>query len=154
MTNTVRRRVAGALGVALLMAASYAAGAVQTKQPRNVPIGDLKWEPFAPGTPLQVAVLWGNRQKGPEYGMLLKLPAGFDSGMHSHTADYHAVSVQGTWVHTNEGGAARELPPGSYALQPGKQDHSDSCKGTTDCILFVHQHAPGDVLPGQSTETK
>lgn len=50
-------------------------------------------------------------------------------------------------MHTNEGSPPVELPPGSYAMQPGKQPHDDVCKGTTDCILFIHQHAKGDFIP-------
>jgi hypothetical protein len=70
--------------------------------------------------------------------------------MTSHTAGYHAVGVQGTWVHTNDGDARqRELPPGSYAFQPAKQVHNDSCKGKVECIVFVHQHA-GDFIPGKT----
>ena len=95
--------------------------------------------------------LWGDRNKGPEYAMLLKVPAGGDSGMHAHTADYHAVSVQGTWVHTVEGDPAsvKDLGPGSYVFQPGKQMHQDQCKGKQECIIFVHQHGKGDFLPGK-----
>ena len=108
------------------------------------------------GGPLQIAKLWGDRDKGPEYAMLLKLPAGSDSGMHAHTADYHAVLVQGTWVHTVEGDAAsvKDLAPGSYVFQPGKQMHSDVCKGKQDCIIFVHQHAKGDFIPSKKPADK
>jgi quercetin dioxygenase-like cupin family protein len=81
--------------------------------------------------------------------MLLKMPSGFEAGRHTHTADYHGLGVQGTWVHTNEGGKPIELAPGSYVLQPGKQIHNDSCKGTTDCVILVHQHAPGDFTPAK-----
>jgi hypothetical protein len=62
--------------------------------------------------------------------------------------------VQGNWVHTNEGGEAKELPVGSYVFQPGKQVHDDACKGTADCILFIHQHAKGDFLPAKTAEKK
>jgi hypothetical protein len=133
-----------------LAVASYAAGAAQARQAVNTPASGIKWEPYAPGTPLQVAVLWGDRTKGNDYGMFLKMPAGFEAGQHAHTADYHGVGVQGNWVHTNTGSIATpQLPPGSYVFQPGKQMHNDICKGTTDCILFIHQHAPGDFIPGK-----
>jgi hypothetical protein len=32
--------------------------------------------------------------------------------------------------------------------------HNDSCKGTTDCIIFVHQHAKGDFIPAKPPEKK
>src|SRR5690554_541203 len=70
------------------------------------------------GNPLQVAVLWGDRTKGSDDAMLLKMPAGFEAGRHTHSADYHGLAVQGTWVHTNEDAKPVELPPGSYAMQP------------------------------------
>ena len=135
--------------VALMLVAyaSYAVGVAQGKAV-NMPASAMKWAPYAPGNPLQVAALWGDRTKG-DYGMLLKMPAGFEAGRHSHTGDYHALAIQGTWVHTNEGGKPVDLAPGSYVLQPGKQVHNDSCKGSTDCILLVHQHAAGDFIPAK-----
>ena len=133
------------LGVA---AVSFAAGAGTAKMKPSTMVNapDIVWEEYAPGVPLKVGKLWGDRKKG-EYAMLLKLPAGFEAGMHSHTADYHAVLVQGTWVHSDDGGEAKELAVGSYVMQPGKQWHNDVCKGTTDCIIFVHQHKKGDFIP-------
>ena len=149
MTSKTVKRIGGAIVVAAVAAVSYAAGVAQGK-PVNMPLASLKWAPAAPGSPIQIAVLWGDRDKGPEYGMLLKMPAASEAGMHAHTGDYHAVNVQGTWVHTNQGDPKQnELPPGSYAMQPGKAMHNDMCKGTTECIIFVHQHAPGDFIPGK-----
>ena len=147
MTSKTVKRIGGAIVVAAVAAVSYAAGVAQGKSV-NMPLSSLKWAPAAPGSPIQIAVLWGDRANGPEYGMLLKMPAGSEAGMHAHTGDYHAVNVQGTWVHTNQGDPKQnELPPGSYAMQPGKAMHNDMCKGTTECIIFVHQHAPGDFIP-------
>lgn len=149
MPMTVRKRIGAAIGVAAVAAVSFAAGVAQGKAV-NTPLSSVKWTPAAPGSPIQIAVLWGDRTKGPEYGMLLKMPAGSEAGQHSHTGAYHAVNVQGNWVHTNDGDPKQhELPPGSYAMQPGKAVHNDMCKGTTDCIIFVHQHAPGDFIPAK-----
>lgn len=149
MTTRMMKRIGGAIGVATVAAFSYAAGIAQGKAV-NMPLASLKWAPAAPGSPIQIAVLWGDRAKGPEYGMLLKMPAGSEAGIHAHTGDYHAVNVQGNWVHTNQGDPKQyELPPGSYVVQPGKAMHNDMCKGTTDCIIFIHQHAAGDFIPGK-----
>ena len=41
---------------------------------------------------------------------------------------------------------------GSYVFQPGKQVHDDTCKGTTDCILFIHQRAKGDFIRAKTAE--
>ena len=149
MTNVTKKRALGVMVLVAVAGLSYAAGAAKGKAPVNMPAADLKWEELMKGAPLQMAKLWGDRAKG-EYAMLLKLPGGFDSGMHSHTADYQAVLIKGTWVHTNEGGAPVELAPGSHVMQPGKQMHNDACKGTEECIVFVHQHAKGDFIPAKA----
>jgi hypothetical protein len=142
------------MAVSMVAAVSYAAGA---KKSVIMAAGELKWEPMAPGVPLQIATLWGDSTKG-ESGILLKTPAGFDSGMHAHTADYHAVLVSGTWIHTEEGQteAAKELVPGSYVMQAGKKMHNDACKAGADCIVFIHQKAKADFIPGKALakETK
>ena len=145
--KTLAKNLRVPLALMCVALASYAVGVAQGKAV-NMPASAVKWVPYAPGNPLQVAALWGDRTKG-EYGMLLKMPSGFEAGRHSHTGDYHALTVQGTWVHTNDGSKPVELPPGSYVLQPGKQVHNDSCKGTADCILLIHQHAAGDFIPAK-----
>ena len=143
-----------ALGGMLLLAVaalSYTAGAKGKGMEAVIwPAADIKFVPLAPGAPLQMGTLWGNRDKG-EYAMLLKLPPGFEAGMHSHTADYHAVLIQGTWVHTVEGDTnpPKDLAPGSYVFQPGKQNHNDVCKSKVECIIMVHQHAKGDFIPAK-----
>ena len=156
MTKTLLKTVLGAGVLVGVAAVSYTAGAAKAKQAVQTPAPEIKWEPLM-GGPLQMAKLWGDRDKGPEYAMLLKFPAGMDSGMHAHTADYHAVSLQGTWIHTVEGDTApaKELPPGSYVFQPGKQMHNDVCKaGKIECIVFVHQHGKGDFIPSKKPAEK
>jgi hypothetical protein len=149
MSSSVKRNVIMGLVLVGVAAASYTAGAAKGKTPVNLTAGEIVWEDLNPGMPIKMAKLWGDRNKGGEYAMLLKLPAGLDAGMHAHTHDYHAVAVQGTWVHTNEGDTTppKEFPPGSYVMQPGKQMHGDMCKGKVDCIIFVHQHGKGDFIP-------
>jgi hypothetical protein len=143
---------AAVMAVSMVAAVSYAAGAA--KKGKIQAQSELKWDQPAPNVPLQVATLWGDRTKG-ESGVLLKMPGGFDSGMHAHTADYNAVLVQGTWVHTEEGSSeAKELAPGSYVMQPGKAFHNDSCKAGADCIIFVHQKAKADYIPKQEAPKK
>ena len=132
----------------LSLALVYIVDARQSKA-TNTPLPAIKWQPYAEGNPLQVAMLWGDRTKPADYAMYLKMPAGFEAGRHSHTNDYHGVAIQGTWVHTNDGGKPVELGPGGHVLQPGKQVHNDVCKGSAECIILIHQRGPGDFIPAK-----
>lgn len=127
----------------------YVAGAVGADTGTMIPAGEIVFEPFAPGSPVHVAKLWGDRSQG-EYGILLKIPVGFEAGLHAHTGDYHGINLQGTWVHTMANGETKELAPGSYVMQPGMQNHNDVCKGPSDCILFIHQRTKGDFIPAKT----
>ncbi len=109
----------------------------------------LAWAPFGEG-PVQIVVLWGDPASD-EWAALLKLPAGFTPGPHSHTADYHGINTQGTWVHIFGDSDVRSLPQGSYVMQPGGGLHNDACAGPDDCIIFIHQHAPLDFIPSGGT---
>ena len=123
-------------------------GVAKGKQEITVPAADLKWDALVPGSPVKMSVLWGDYKKGP-FGMLLKQPGGYESGMHAHASDYYAVLVQGTWIHTVQGdrSAPKELAPGSYVMQPAWQFHNDRCKGPEDCIVYIHQFGKADFIP-------
>ncbi|SDO45108.1 protein of unknown function [Filomicrobium insigne] len=109
---------------------------------------DYEWQEFAPGTPLTFVPLWGDRSSDGEYAILLKLPAGFSSGTHAHTHDYHGINIQGAWVHTDRVATDEKgLPPGSLVTQPGLSMHADHCKGPEDCILLIYQKGKSDFIP-------
>ena len=80
---------------------------------------------------------------------LVKLPAGFVAPVHAHTGTYYGTNLTGVWKHSfEETGESRELPPGSYVIQPGGQMHGDACIGTEDCILLLQQDVAADfILP-------
>jgi len=107
-------------------------------------IDDLDWVVGGPG--ISFALLWGDWTKDDEYGMIVKIKAGFAAPRHSHTFDYHGVSIQGNWVHTYNKTDDRVLAPGGYAFQAGEEDHDDRCEGTQDCLILIHQHGPRDFI--------
>jgi quercetin dioxygenase-like cupin family protein len=144
----VKNVVLGSFVIAVAGVA-YGTGALGASPGTMVPAGEIAFKPIAPDSPVQVAELWGDRTQG-EHGMLLKFPAGFEAGLHAHTGDYHAINLQGTWVHTLADGQTKELPPGSYFMQPGMQNHNDACKGPADCIVFIHQQMKFDFIPAKT----
>lgn len=141
----MERKIVGGLVVACVALAIVAVpsrASAQEEGPSAVHLSASELEWVGPVVPL-----WGDRSQPGEYAMFLRLAAGSESGLHAHTADYHGINIQGIWVRTVEGDPVeKELPPGSYVFQPGQQFHNDRCKGPEDCVLFIHQHAMGDVL--------
>lgn len=121
-------------------AAHSTAPSVDTKH-----IDQLEWIKGADG--LYFALSWGDWTKPGDYGMIVKIEAGVVLPRHSHTHDYHGMTIQGNWVHSYKKGDERLLPPGSYAFQEGKEDHGDRCEGTQDCLILIHQHGPRDFFP-------
>ncbi len=109
-----------------------------------VPVDKLPWYQEAPNVPVKLAPLWGDRVKE-EAGTLLNAPAGFKSGLHSHTANYWAVVVEGTWEHwvpsTGEGKGIR-LTPGAHWTQMHTQLHEDACVSSTPCTIFLFNKEP------------
>jgi hypothetical protein len=130
--------------VALLLSGGSSSEAADEPVNRYVPAEKLPWSQEAPNLPVMLAPLWGNRMQG-EAGTLLKVPGGFDSGLHSHTADYWAVVVEGTWRHwvpaTGEGKDIT-LKPGAHWTQVKTQWHQDACISRTPCVIFLFNKEP------------
>ncbi|MCW5619797.1 MAG: DUF4437 domain-containing protein [Burkholderiales bacterium] len=133
------------MGLSLIAAAGLVHAADAPKIGTMAAPDELEWQELRPGSPIKIAILWGDRDKG-EYAMLLRLPAGYVSPIHAHTGDYHGISLTGIWRHSFEGGEERDLPPGSYVFQPGMGMHGDGCVGSEDCILFIHQPEKADYI--------
>lgn len=106
---------------------------------RLVPPPALAYKPVDPSKPdgPALAIVTGDLQKGG--GFFLKLPAGMKSGLHTHTADYHAIVISGAPKHwlPGEEKKAQPLGVGSYWFQPGKQPHADECTGAEACVLYI-----------------
>lgn len=94
-----------------------------------------------------ISVVRGDPAKTP-ISMLIRMKKSV-LPMHSHSADYQAVVVQGTMKHWAKGedeAKAPRLGPGSWWYQPGKQVHTDACLDD-ECVLYVHNTGPLDTIP-------
>lgn len=110
-----------------------------------MPLTELEFWPL-PDVPIEIAVLWGNPQEG-ESAVMLRFPANFPGGMHSHTNAYHAVVVSGASRHWIEGESEAEAPlqqPGDYWYQVGGEVHQDSFPTDAETILFLQFEGPID----------
>lgn len=115
-------------------------------------IDEYTWRPLDPhnASGPKIATLWGDPTKG-AYGALLRFPAGFASPMHTHSADEHTVTIQGTarhWTETEAESTAKNMTPGSYTMIPANINHVSACApGGPECIAFLTQDTSFDTSP-------
>jgi quercetin dioxygenase-like cupin family protein len=114
-----------------------------------VPAAKVAYTAMDPKNPegIQFSMMHGELPKGGAF--FLKIPAGMNAGLHTHTADYHAVLVSGAARHwlPGEDKKAKPLAAGSYWFQPGGQPHGDECTGKEPCVLFVVMAGAFDFAP-------
>lgn len=148
LVRSTMQLVAVAAGMALLALAGAEAKAQTAPSPQKIFAADMKWEPMAEGSPLKIVKLWGDFAKDADYGMLVKLPAGFSTGMHSHSTEYYSIELQGRKIHRGkEDEKSEAYTPGSFTHEVPGHVHEDVCVGPEDCILFIHQGKKFDFLP-------
>jgi len=117
--------------------------------PVVMPAGDVKWTDLDPtGAPgVKIADLWGDHAKG-AFGAFIKLPAGFEAPLHTHTNAMKLAIVSGTYIQMPEGKPEFRLGPGSYLMQPGRNyRHTTSCDKASDCVFFVESKGKFDLKP-------
>jgi quercetin dioxygenase-like cupin family protein len=94
---------------------------------------------------LQAGPAYGDLSRG-AHGTFIKMPAGFVSPVHTHSADYYAVVISGVGVNTQDGRNDVALPVGSYWLQKGGEPHVTKCISPNECIFFLVQPAKFDYV--------
>ena len=111
---------------------------------------DMVFTPKSPDMP-QIAVVHGNREAGPSSMVMKKGKGAFP--MHSHTANYQLVVIQGTMKHWDETGSratAKPIGPGGFRYQPANQLHADACE-SEECTWFITFDGPHDFHPVATT---
>ena len=120
-----------------LAIATFAATPVSAQDFVKIPFEEAQFFPTAEGSPVEIAVLWGDPVNGPA-GVLLRLPAGFPGAMHYHSQDYRGVVISGLHTHWLEGDEPGDgNGPGTYYFQPGGQVHADANFGDEPVVIFI-----------------
>ena len=122
----------------------------------NIPSVSLPAEKIGFG-PTGVKAAAGELKAGPAYGDLskgkhgtfIRMPAGFVSDLHTHTADYFGIVIQGVGVNQQGDKNNVQLPVGSYWFQKGKEPHVTKCVSSTDCLFFIYQPDKFDYVPAK-----
>ena len=109
---------------------------------------DLPFASLAEGSPVEIAVLWGNPETGPA-AVMVRFPEGYQEPWHSHTTTYHSVLIKGEFQTRSKGTsvtASEIYGPGSYAVQPGKAIHSEVNAGKGELVALVYFDGPVDFI--------
>ena len=108
---------------------------------------DLQFAPLAEGSPVEVAILWGNPETGPA-AVMVRFPEGYQEPWHSHTTTYHSVLIKGAFQSRskNEHTEPKTYGPGSYAVQPGGDVHSEVNAGAGELVALVYFDGPVDFV--------
>lgn len=128
-----------------LAATAYAKGG-KAKEAVLTKADDMKWVEIPESGGAQISPVTGDPMKG-AYSAFVKLPAGQDHPLHTHTNDVKAVIISGTFVVTPEGGTESKLGPGSYFMVPGGMRHTSRCDAGAPCVFFQEGTAKFDVKP-------
>ena len=117
----------------------------------SIPASKIAFNPSGVKTSageILVGQAYGNVSAG-RHGTFLKIPPGFVTPNHTHTADYYAVVVKGVMVNVQTGGKEIRLPVGSYFFQRGEEDHVSKCVSKTECLVFNVQADKFDFIPSK-----
>ena len=139
LISTIINRICTSIVLGLVFANVSYAGE-QTGQA----VDELDWMQGPPG--INYALLWGDWSNDTEYGMIVKIKAGYTLPWHAHTYNYRGVTVRGTWVHIYNDKSEKSLEPGGYAFQRGMEFHGDRCEGDQDCMIMIYMKGNRDFL--------
>ena len=109
---------------------------------------DLKWEPMKGVDGVQVAMLWGNMQKGP-YGCFVKMSPNQVHPLHTHTSALKVVILSGEFKYAPEGQEEKSYGAGSYLMVPGRSRHT-SASGTSELLMFQEGMGAWDMKPAKA----
>ncbi|MEQ1710590.1 MAG: DUF4437 domain-containing protein [Hyphomicrobium sp.] len=109
------------------------------------PVSVLEFGALGVGV-LKAAPAYGDRATG-QHGTFVKIPAGFSSPVHAHTADFHGVVINGVIANGAPEESDTPLAPGSYWFQPAKRMHVTKCLSQTECVIFLVQPGKFDFVP-------
>lgn len=137
-----------AIAASLCLAIVLHTTASQAEEPSGhvaIPYQDAEFTPLM-GGPAEIAILSGNPQTGPS-SILLRFPPRYPGAMHSHSAGYHAIVIEGASKHWTENNDADSTPlqtPGDYWFQAGGQVHQDSFPSDEITTVFLRFEGPVD----------
>jgi len=114
-----------------------------TPEAKTVKASEVEWAPINPEQPAgpMWVILSGNPGET-EFAAMVKVPAGYSSGLHIHAATMSGVVVSGTVLNGRTEEEATELPAGSMWSQPGGEARFTGCTEAADCVFVGTMDGP------------
>lgn len=115
----------------------------------------LQFKPLAEDNPIKAAVVWGDPTAGPS-AMVLRLPAGHANPMHTHSATYTAILLEGKAKQWNEGQAADDVGfagPGTRLGQAAGDYHAELIGDEGPVYVLIYFDGPFDFIPLEEGDT-
>ncbi len=117
------------------------------ERPINADASNIVWVDLpgmsASANGTKIAYLWGNLQDGHSNGVFIKLPAGFEGKIHSHSLTFRAVVIQGQLQYLEAD--VKIMKPGSYFGSMGESVHQIASKAGEESIIYVRTNGKIDV---------
>jgi len=148
MSRLGRICILALIGLALPLAASHAADA---GKPVTLVPEQMKWTATPGVTGVMIATAWGDPDKG-AHGAFHKLPAGFTSPLHTHSANTRLVVLSGTMAMSSADGKEMKFPPGSFYTQPNTFQHTTKCLAGAACVIYVEADGKWDMKPADTAK--
>lgn len=146
------KRTSTLVGAAALLAVVCVIGSAHGKQgqsgmkaPVYISADKTTFETMQPGVSL--AVLWGDRMKGP-YGAFTRFAPGFDAGMHTHTNDVWLVVLKGAYLYRDDAGE-RRVGSGDFLRIPGGHKHWSGGDATEGALFYEESSGKFDLVPAK-----
>lgn len=119
-------------------------------------LDQLIWYPVEPANPEgpQMAALRGDPSEGP-FDAILRVPAGFESPMHTHSNDERVIQLSGRSVHWLAGESretASVMEPGDYMMLPAGMAHVSGTTDDEESLEFVTMDGAFDVALAEEME--
>jgi Domain of unknown function (DUF4437) len=120
----------------------------------NIPFAALSFQPLAGIDGPKRAIAFGDPNKG-AHGFYLRLPPGWESPNHYHSANYHAVLIDGEIVN-NYSGQTEEvrIDKGGYFSTVSNVNHVTKCLSKIECTLYVQMDAAFDAPPAWQSRAR
>ena len=102
---------------------------------------NLEWIPQDLG--VEIAFLWGDPESNSPYGLMIKVPAGFDGAIHHASGPFRAIVVNGSVTHHNQ---SVLLETGSYLGSSSVASGATAFTSDSGAVMYVRAQSEIEIL--------